>query len=67
MKNSTLTATTTTTIFVILLFLHSSLALKEGQICLVDKNCDSGFHCETCVANGNLMLRGTRTQPINPT
>ncbi|CAK8577481.1 unnamed protein product [Lathyrus sativus] len=68
MKNSILAnTTTTTTLFVILLFLHSSLALKEGQICLADKNCDSGLHCETCVANGNLRPRCTRTQPINPT
>ncbi|KAK7319884.1 hypothetical protein RJT34_04612 [Clitoria ternatea] len=60
-------AKTTTTLFAILLFLHSSIALKEGQICVADKNCDSGLHCETCVANGNVRPRCTRIQPINPT
>ncbi|PNY03177.1 PI-PLC X domain-containing protein, partial [Trifolium pratense] len=64
--NSTL-ATTTITLLAILLFLHSSLALKEGQICVADKNCNSGLHCETCVANGNVRPRCTRIQPTNPT
>ncbi|XP_061356293.1 PI-PLC X domain-containing protein At5g67130-like [Gastrolobium bilobum] len=63
MQNPTLA----TTLFAVLLFLHSSLALKEGQLCVADKNCDSGLHCETCVANGNVRPRCTRIQPINPT
>ncbi|XP_057421052.1 PI-PLC X domain-containing protein At5g67130-like [Lotus japonicus] len=56
-----------TTLFTILLLLDSSLALKEGQICVANKNCNSGLHCETCVTNGNVRPRCTRTQPINPT
>ncbi|KAJ1399068.1 PLC-like phosphodiesterase, TIM beta/alpha-barrel domain superfamily [Sesbania bispinosa] len=63
MQNPTLA----TTLFSILLLLHSSLALQEGQICLANKNCDSGLHCETCVANGNVRPRCTRIQPIIPT
>ncbi|KAJ4836344.1 hypothetical protein Tsubulata_007308 [Turnera subulata] len=45
----------------------SSTALKEGQTCVADSNCDSGLHCETCMANGNLRPRCTRIQPISPT
>ncbi|XP_047149510.1 PI-PLC X domain-containing protein At5g67130-like isoform X1 [Vigna umbellata] len=63
MQNPTLA----TTLFAILLLVHSSLALKEGQTCVADRNCDSGLHCETCVANGNVRPRCTRIQPINPT
>ncbi|MED6222783.1 hypothetical protein PIB30_067747 [Stylosanthes scabra] len=59
--------TLVTTIVAIFLLLHSSLALKEGQTCVADKNCDAGLHCETCVANGNLRPRCTRIQPMNPT
>ncbi|GLT28316.1 hypothetical protein SLA2020_032580 [Shorea laevis] len=39
----------------------------EGQTCVADSNCDSGLHCETCVANGNLRPRCTRIQRVNPT
>ncbi|RDY05230.1 PI-PLC X domain-containing protein [Mucuna pruriens] len=56
-----------TTLFAVLLLIHSSLALKEGQTCVADKNCNSGLHCETCMANGNVRPRCTRIQPINPT
>ncbi|KAG5062700.1 hypothetical protein JHK85_003883 [Glycine max] len=59
--------TLATTLFAVLLLIPSSLALKEGQTCVADKNCDSGLHCETCVANGNVRPRCTRVQPINPT
>ncbi|KAK7400781.1 hypothetical protein VNO78_12088 [Psophocarpus tetragonolobus] len=59
--------TLATTLFAFLLLIHSSLALKEGQTCVADRNCDSGLHCETCVANGNVRPRCTRIQPINPT
>ncbi|TKY59075.1 PI-PLC X domain-containing protein [Spatholobus suberectus] len=59
--------TLATTLFSVLLLIHSSLALKEGQTCVADRNCDSGLHCETCVANGNVRPRCTRIQPINPT
>ncbi|XP_016179264.1 PI-PLC X domain-containing protein At5g67130-like isoform X2 [Arachis ipaensis] len=57
----------TTIVAIIFLLLHSSLALKEAQTCVANRNCDSGLHCETCVANGNLRPRCTRTQPTNPT
>ncbi|KAA8545860.1 hypothetical protein F0562_020689 [Nyssa sinensis] len=49
-----------------LLFGYSS-ALKEGQTCVADRNCDAGLHCETCITNGNVRPRCTRTQPVNPT
>ncbi|XP_010263507.1 PREDICTED: PI-PLC X domain-containing protein At5g67130-like [Nelumbo nucifera] len=45
----------------------SSSALKQGQICVKDSNCDAGLHCETCVSNGNLRPRCTRVRPLNPT
>ncbi|XVF45121.1 hypothetical protein PTKIN_Ptkin02bG0180300 [Pterospermum kingtungense] len=48
-----------------LLFGFSS-ALKEGQKCVADGNCDYGLNCETCLANGNLRPRCTRIQPLNP-
>ncbi|EPS66598.1 hypothetical protein M569_08178 [Genlisea aurea] len=40
--------------------------LKEGTTCIVDINCDSGLHCETCPANGNIRPRCTRIQPVDP-
>ncbi|KAJ6986374.1 hypothetical protein NC653_024072 [Populus alba x Populus x berolinensis] len=40
---------------------------QEGQMCVLDRNCNSGLHCETCVANGNLRPRCTGVQPIIPT
>ncbi|CAI0556900.1 unnamed protein product [Linum tenue] len=49
------------------LLLSFSTALKEGQTCAADRFCDSGLHCETCVANGNVRPRCTRIQPIIPT
>ncbi|WCJ17711.1 PLC-like phosphodiesterases superfamily protein [Euphorbia peplus] len=59
--------------FVALLFITTtfllklSIALKEGQVCVANRNCDSGLHCETCLANGNVRPRCTRMQPVNPT
>ncbi|KAM6540758.1 hypothetical protein CsatB_005205 [Cannabis sativa] len=55
-----------TTILAVTFLMDSSSALKQGQTCVSDKNCDSGLHCETCVANGNLRPRCTRIKPINP-
>ncbi|KAI9123954.1 hypothetical protein K1719_005254 [Acacia pycnantha] len=49
------------------LLLGSSIALQAGNTCFLNSNCDSGFHCETCVANGIFRPRCTRIQPINPT
>ncbi|XP_062091137.1 PI-PLC X domain-containing protein At5g67130-like [Humulus lupulus] len=54
------------TLFAATFLLDPSSALKEGQTCVSDKNCNSGLHCETCVANGNLRPRCTRIKPINP-
>ncbi|KAK6136914.1 hypothetical protein DH2020_029359 [Rehmannia glutinosa] len=51
--------------FAIFLFSNSS-ALKQGETCVANKNCDAGLHCETCLANGNVRPRCTRTQPISP-
>ncbi|KFK39281.1 hypothetical protein AALP_AA3G224100 [Arabis alpina] len=49
-----------------LLFSLSS-ALKEGETCIVNKNCDPGLHCESCLASDNFRPRCSRMQPINPT
>lgn len=46
--------------------LSYSTALKEGQTCVADRNCDSGLHCETCLANSNVRPRCTRIQPFSP-
>ncbi|KAB1208524.1 hypothetical protein CJ030_MR7G028545 [Morella rubra] len=43
-----------------------STALKEGQTCVKDSNCDQGLHCEACLANGNIRPRCTRIQPVSP-
>ncbi|GFP84583.1 pi-plc x domain-containing protein at5g67130, partial [Phtheirospermum japonicum] len=40
--------------------------LQQGQTCVANRNCDTGLHCETCVADGNVRPRCTRTQPISP-
>ncbi|XP_075476603.1 PI-PLC X domain-containing protein At5g67130-like isoform X1 [Primulina tabacum] len=48
------------------LFFGYSAANKQGQTCVANKNCDSGLHCETCLANGNVRPRCTRIQPIDP-
>ncbi|KAJ4963914.1 hypothetical protein NE237_023853 [Protea cynaroides] len=47
--------------------LSCSSALKLGQTCAIDRNCDAGLHCETCLANGNIRPRCTRIQPVIPT
>ncbi|XP_057488137.1 PI-PLC X domain-containing protein At5g67130-like [Actinidia eriantha] len=56
----------TTLLFATLLSGFSS-ALKEGQTCVADKNCDLGTQCETCLANGNIRPRCTRIKPLIPT
>ncbi|KAJ6897418.1 hypothetical protein NC651_023321 [Populus alba x Populus x berolinensis] len=43
------------------------MRLQEGQMSVLDRNCNSGLHCETCVANGNLRPRCTGIQPLIPT
>ncbi|KAF3435584.1 hypothetical protein FNV43_RR22674 [Rhamnella rubrinervis] len=55
------------TLFTATFLVDLSSSLKEGQICVADSNCDSGLHCETCIANGNVRPRCTRIKPINPT
>lgn len=60
------------TVAILLIFYLDSFVISEliflqqGQICVSDRNCDAGLHCETCVANGNARPRCTRIQPINP-
>ncbi|XP_010519299.1 PREDICTED: PI-PLC X domain-containing protein At5g67130-like [Tarenaya hassleriana] len=44
----------------------SSSALKEGETCIANKNCDAGLLCETCLANENFRPRCIRMQPIDP-
>ncbi|KAL1202852.1 PI-PLC X domain-containing protein [Cardamine amara subsp. amara] len=49
------------------LILSPSSALKEGETCIVSKNCDEGLHCESCLSSDNFRPRCSRMQPINPT
>ncbi|PIA46243.1 hypothetical protein AQUCO_01500037v1 [Aquilegia coerulea] len=42
----------------------SSSALKVGQTCSANGNCDKGLQCDSCVANGNSRQRCTRVQPL---
>ncbi|KAK8967243.1 PI-PLC X domain-containing protein [Platanthera guangdongensis] len=44
----------------------TSSAAKLGGTCLVNKNCDTGLHCETCVADGGIRPRCTRIRPSDP-
>ncbi|GLT60436.1 hypothetical protein SLA2020_332020 [Shorea laevis] len=53
-------------LFISALLLGSCSALEKGQLCINNGNCDSGLHCETCIANGNLLPRCTRIQPVDP-
>jgi len=39
---------------------------KVGETCAVNRNCDAGLHCETCVADGNVRPRCTRVAPVDP-
>ncbi|MQM23399.1 hypothetical protein Taro_056459, partial [Colocasia esculenta] len=48
------------------LFVTVATAKKVGEICLLDRNCDAGLHCETCVAVGNVRPRCTRIKPTDP-
>lgn len=57
---------TKATLFITALLFNSAVALKVGQTCVADRNCDSGLHCETCLANGNVRPRCTRIQPLSP-
>ena len=41
-------------------------ARKVGETCALDRNCDAGLHCETCVADGTVRPRCTRVTPIDP-
>lgn len=45
---------------------ETASARKAGQTCAVDRNCDAGLHCETCVADGNVRPRCTRVAPVDP-
>ncbi|KAJ8434026.1 hypothetical protein Cgig2_001219 [Carnegiea gigantea] len=49
-----------------LLFNFASALQKLGETCASNRNCESGLHCETCLANGNVRPRCTRIQPLNP-
>lgn len=55
------------TLFFSIFLVGYSTALKEGQTCVRNRNCDAGLHCETCLTNGNVRARCTRIQPLNPT
>ncbi|KAI3509512.1 hypothetical protein L1887_24843 [Cichorium endivia] len=54
------------TILVTVFACNYAAALKEGQTCVNNNNCDSGLHCEACVADGNVRPRCTRLQPLSP-
>jgi hypothetical protein len=51
---------------VLLLCSGAASALQAGQTCALDRNCDAGLHCETCVADGNVRPRCTRVTPVDP-
>ncbi|GAB4838699.1 hypothetical protein Ancab_028242 [Ancistrocladus abbreviatus] len=56
-----------TLLILIAFFLFNvSSALKQGETCALNQQCDPGLHCETCIANGNIRARCTRIQPVNP-
>ncbi|XAR59440.1 hypothetical protein NMG60_11015280 [Bertholletia excelsa] len=57
----------TTFLFISAFLASLSSALQEGQICVSDRNCDAGLHCEACLANGNVRPRCTRIRPLLPT
>ncbi|KAH0847883.1 hypothetical protein HID58_091675 [Brassica napus] len=49
------------------LIFNPSSALKEGETCIVTKNCDQGLHCESCLSSDNFRPRCSRMQTVNPT
>ncbi|KAM7250416.1 hypothetical protein ACFE04_022299 [Oxalis oulophora] len=51
----------------VLIIIGIASAAKEGKTCVADRFCDSGLHCETCLASGSARPRCTRIQPIIPT
>ncbi|KAK9667101.1 hypothetical protein RND81_14G233200 [Saponaria officinalis] len=57
---------TTTLLLTFCVLFNYAVALKLGDTCVADRNCDGGLHCETCLANGNVRPRCTRVQPLNP-
>ncbi|KAI3947728.1 hypothetical protein MKX01_034393 [Papaver californicum] len=65
MKKSLYIAFVATLLFATHFFISSS-ALKVGQTCAKNSNCDTGLHCEACVANGHPRPRCTRIQPTIP-
>uniref|UniRef100_A0A1D1YQL4 PI-PLC X domain-containing protein At5g67130 n=1 Tax=Anthurium amnicola TaxID=1678845 RepID=A0A1D1YQL4_9ARAE len=48
------------------LFVAETVAGKMGQTCFLDRDCDPGLHCETCIADGNVLPRCTRVKPTDP-
>ncbi|XP_026402348.1 PI-PLC X domain-containing protein At5g67130-like [Papaver somniferum] len=65
MKKSLYIAIVATLLFATHFFISAS-ALKVGQTCAKNSNCDAGLHCETCVASGHPRPRCTRIKPTNP-
>ncbi|WOG84646.1 hypothetical protein DCAR_0103830 [Daucus carota subsp. sativus] len=53
--------------FVAISLVSHASALKQGQTCLFDKNCNDGLHCENCLISGNIRTRCTRKKPVIPT
>ncbi|THU51026.1 hypothetical protein C4D60_Mb06t26670 [Musa balbisiana] len=47
-------------------FLFFAHQIKLGDICMSNRNCDAGLHCEACIASGNGLCRCTRIQPSDP-
>ncbi|KAF8406302.1 hypothetical protein HHK36_008387 [Tetracentron sinense] len=56
-----------TALFIAVYVFPFSSAVKVGQTCSTDSNCDAGLHCDSCSANGSTQTRCTRIQPLNPT
>ncbi|XP_019195270.1 PREDICTED: PI-PLC X domain-containing protein At5g67130-like [Ipomoea nil] len=54
--------------FIAVSLLRSSSSLTIGETCSTSSNnCNEGFICSTCPANGNTRPRCSRVQPTNPT
>ncbi|CAL9096265.1 unnamed protein product [Musa acuminata var. zebrina] len=47
----------------LLFFVHQ---IKLGHMCMSNRNCDAGLHCEACIASGDGLFRCTRIQPSDP-
>ncbi|KAI4342347.1 hypothetical protein MLD38_026985 [Melastoma candidum] len=67
MKEKRFSFSVNVTLWTILAFFCAAAsAFKEGQFCVLNRGCDSGLHCETCLAEGQAKPRCTRIRPVDP-